>query len=65
MVEPEMAYFSLEDLLAMEEEFVSYIVQTVLETRKLELALIDVIDPNCRTSKRRSPVSPMMMRWTC
>ncbi|MCQ3931297.1 MAG: asparagine--tRNA ligase [Chloroflexi bacterium] len=41
MVEPEMAYFSLEDLMAMEEEFVSYIVQTVLETRKLELALIE------------------------
>lgn len=41
MVEPEMAFFSLEDLMAMEEEFVSYIVQTVLETRKLELALIE------------------------
>ncbi|MBI5929995.1 MAG: asparagine--tRNA ligase [Chloroflexi bacterium] len=41
MVEPEMAYFSLEDLMAMEEEFVSYIVQTVLEARKLELALIE------------------------
>ncbi len=31
MVEPEMAFFSLEDLMAMEEEFISAIVQTVLD----------------------------------
>ncbi len=37
MVEPEMAYFDLEDLMAFEEEFVSYIVQTTLEKRRNEL----------------------------
>lgn len=40
MVEPEMAFFDLEDLMAMEEEFVSSIVQTVLEKHRAELELI-------------------------
>jgi asparaginyl-tRNA synthetase len=40
MVEPEMAFFSLEDLMAMEEEFVSSIIQTVLESYRMELELI-------------------------
>ncbi len=33
MVEPEMAYFSLDDLMDMEEQFISYIVNRVLETQ--------------------------------
>ncbi len=37
MVEPEMAFFDLEDLMAMEEEFLSYIIQTVLSERRMEL----------------------------
>lgn len=41
MVEPEMAWFSLEDLMAMEEEFVSAIVQTVLKKHRLELAILE------------------------
>jgi asparaginyl-tRNA synthetase len=41
MVEPEMAFFSLEDLMNMEEEFVSAIVQTVLEKHPQELAIIE------------------------
>jgi asparaginyl-tRNA synthetase len=41
MVEPEMAYFSLEDLMDMEEQFISYIVGRVLETNKHELKLIE------------------------
>ncbi len=41
MVEPEMAYFSLEDLMDMEEQFISYIVGRVLETNKNELAVIE------------------------
>ncbi len=41
MVEPEMAFFSLEDLMAMEEEFVSAIVQTVLSERRMELEILE------------------------
>ncbi len=40
MVEPEMAYADLEDCMRLSEEFVSYIVQTVLERRKAELELL-------------------------
>jgi asparaginyl-tRNA synthetase len=41
MVEPEMAYYSLEDLMDMEQDFVSAIVQRVLETRRDELAILE------------------------
>ena len=41
MVEPEMAFFSLEDLMDMEQEFVSAIVQTVLDKHKMELEIIE------------------------
>jgi len=41
MVEPEMAYFTLENLMDMQEEFISYIVQRVLETNANELAVIE------------------------
>ncbi|MCB8922451.1 MAG: asparagine--tRNA ligase [Ardenticatenaceae bacterium] len=40
MVEPEMAYFDLDDLMAFEEEFVSHIVQTTLQKRRNELELL-------------------------
>ena len=40
MCEPEMAFFSLGDLMAMEEAFVSDIVQTTLQERRLELELL-------------------------
>lgn len=40
MVEPEMAFFNLEDLMEMEEQFVSSIIQTVLEKRRPELDLL-------------------------
>ncbi len=40
MLEPEMAFFSLEDMMAMEEEFVSHLVQTVLEKHRPELEMI-------------------------
>ncbi|MEM7113679.1 MAG: asparagine--tRNA ligase [Chloroflexota bacterium] len=40
MVEPEMAFFDLDDLIDFEEEFVTYIVQTVLEKRRPELELL-------------------------
>ncbi len=41
MVEPEMAFYSLEDLMDAEEQFVSYIVQTVLNERQNELAVLE------------------------
>jgi asparaginyl-tRNA synthetase len=41
MVEPEMAFFSLEDLMAMEEEFISAIVQTVLQKHRMELEILE------------------------
>ena len=41
MVEPEMAFFSLEDLMAMEEEFVSAIVGAVLRKHRTELDILE------------------------
>ncbi|MBX3083115.1 MAG: asparagine--tRNA ligase [Anaerolineae bacterium] len=41
MVEPEMAYYSLEDLMDMEEQFMSAIVQRVLEKHKVELEILE------------------------
>lgn len=41
MVEPEMAFFDLDDLMDFEEQFVSHIVQTVLEKRRPELELLE------------------------
>jgi asparaginyl-tRNA synthetase len=41
MVEPEIAYCKLEDLLEIEEQYVSYIVQTTLRERAVELALLE------------------------
>ncbi|MCZ7542888.1 MAG: asparagine--tRNA ligase [Anaerolineae bacterium] len=40
MCEPEMAFFTLEDLMAMEEAFISYIIQTTLQERREELEMI-------------------------
>ncbi len=41
MVEPEWAYGTLDDYMKVAEEFVSYIVQTVLEQRQAELKILD------------------------
>jgi len=41
MVEPEMAFFSLEDLMDMEEQFVSAIIQSVLEKHRTELDILE------------------------
>ncbi|MBP8972822.1 MAG: asparagine--tRNA ligase [Anaerolineae bacterium] len=41
MVEPEMAFFSLEDLMAMEEEFISAIVGAVLGKHRMELDILE------------------------
>ncbi|HEX8600377.1 MAG TPA: asparagine--tRNA ligase [Chloroflexia bacterium] len=41
MVEPEAAWMELDGLIELEQSFVSYIVQTVLEKRKAELELLE------------------------
>jgi asparaginyl-tRNA synthetase len=41
MVEPEMAFFSLEELMSMEEQFISHIVQQVLEKHRAELQILE------------------------
>lgn len=41
MVEPEMAFFDLDDLIDFEEEFVTYIVQTTLKERRAELEFLE------------------------
>lgn len=41
MVEPEVAYFDLEDNMKLAEEFISYIVERVLERRKMELEILE------------------------
>ncbi|MBN2306080.1 MAG: asparagine--tRNA ligase [Anaerolineae bacterium] len=41
MVEPEMAWFSLEDLMVMEEQFVSAIAQNVLAKHRMELEILE------------------------
>ncbi|MBZ0303702.1 MAG: asparagine--tRNA ligase [Anaerolineae bacterium] len=53
MLEPEMAFFSLEDLMDMEQEFVSHVVQRVLEKHRLELEIIER-----DTSKLENVLSP-------
>ena len=41
MIEPEVAFFDLQDDMRLAEEFVSYIVQTVLKNRKQELKTLE------------------------
>lgn len=41
MVEPEIAFCDLDQLMEIEEQFVSYVVQTTLERRRHELALLE------------------------
>ncbi len=40
MVEPEVAYATLDDIMALAEEFITFIVQRVLDARRPELAVI-------------------------
>ncbi len=41
MIEPEVAYATLEDILDLAEEFVEYIVERVLERKKEELEILE------------------------
>ncbi len=52
MVEPEMAYADLDDIMALAEEFVEYVVQRVLETRSPELETLGRDISKLETVKR-------------
>ncbi len=41
MVEPEMAFYDLDDDMDLAEEFIEYIVQSVLQDRKAELEILE------------------------
>jgi asparaginyl-tRNA synthetase len=41
MIEPEVAYLTFEENLAMQEEYVSYVIQRVLQTRAAELKMLE------------------------
>lgn len=41
MIEPEVAFLTFEENLAMQEEYVSYVIHRVLETRAAELKLLE------------------------
>ena len=41
MLEPEIAFCDLDDLMVVEEEFISYVVQRVLAERAAELSLLE------------------------
>lgn len=41
MLEPEMAFFSLEDMMAMEEQLITYTVGRVLEKHRTELEILE------------------------
>jgi len=41
MVEPEVAYATLEDIMSLAEEFISSIIKTVLQNRRSELQLLE------------------------
>ena len=58
MVEPEAAWMELPGLLELEEQFVSYIVQTVLEKRSAELQLLE------RDVSKLSNIKPPFPRIT-
>ena len=52
MVEPEMAYANLDDIMALAEQFVEYVVQRVLETRSPELETLGRDISKLETVKR-------------
>src|SRR5881296_1845078 len=54
MVEPEVAFAELSDMLDLAEEFLSFIVQRVLESRKADLAVLER-----DTSKLERVVAPL------
>jgi asparaginyl-tRNA synthetase len=57
MVEPEIAYCNLQQLLEIEEQYISYIVQTTLEKRAVELS---VLERDLRCLQRVTPPFPRL-----
>jgi asparaginyl-tRNA synthetase len=57
-VEPEVAFMELEGLLELEEQFISHIVQTVLETRKEDLKVLE------RDTSKLEQIQPPFPRIT-
>jgi asparaginyl-tRNA synthetase len=55
MVEPEMAFYDLNDDMDLAEEFIEYIVQTILEERKEELEILERDTSNLERVKRPFP----------
>lgn len=55
MVEPEMAFYDLNDDMNLAEEFIEYIVQTILEERKEELEILERDTTNLEKVKRPFP----------
>jgi asparaginyl-tRNA synthetase len=58
MVEPEMAYATLDDLMALAEEFLSFVVQRVLGRRPLDLRVLG------RDTEKLESVQPPFPRIT-
>jgi asparaginyl-tRNA synthetase len=55
MIEPEVAYFDLNDDMQLAEEFVSFIVQSVLENREYELEVLERDIPTLEKIKAPFP----------
>lgn len=55
MVEPEAAFYELDDVMDLAEEFLEYIVQCVLEDRKEELEILERDITKLQTIKRPFP----------
>jgi len=63
MVEPEIAFCNLEELMEVEEQFVSHIVQRCLRDCQPELAILERTQPNYSASHRLSHASITMRLW--
>ena len=57
MVEPEVAYAELDDIMKLAEEFISFVVQRVLERRRKDL---DTVGRDVATLEKISPPFPRM-----
>jgi asparaginyl-tRNA synthetase len=62
MVEPEVAYAELDDIMNLAEEFITFIVQRVLENRRKELTSSNATFQSWRTLRRRFRGFLMTMR---
>ena len=65
MVEPEMAFCDLDQLMEIEEQFISHIVQRVLEKRAPELKSLGRDTSLLEQCSRPSRASPTMTPWRC